>query len=73
VAVERLVRQRDFSEVDAWNRVTSQATRENRVAAADFVVDNGGSPEQLDAEVERLWAWVATLEQVPPPSPKPAK
>ena len=53
VAVERLVTYRGFSEVDAWNRVTSQATREDRVAAADFVVDNGGSPEHLDEEVER--------------------
>jgi len=67
VAVERLVTHRGFSEVDAWNRVTSQASREDRVAAADFVVDNGGTPEQLDAEVERLWAWIATVPQVDPP------
>ena len=73
VAVERLVTYRGFSEVDAWNRVTSQATREDRVAAADFVVDNSGSPEHLDDEVERAWAWMATLEHVDPPTVRPPK
>jgi dephospho-CoA kinase len=73
IAVERLVKYRGFSEVDAWNRVTSQASREDRVAAADFVVDNSGTPEQLDAEVERLWAWIATLDEVAPPPVRPSK
>ena len=73
VAVDRLVTYRGFSDVDAWNRVTSQASREERVAAADFVVDNGGSPEALDAEVERLWAWIGTLGHVDPPAPREKK
>jgi dephospho-CoA kinase len=73
VAVERLVTYRGFSEVDAWNRVTSQATREERVAAADFVVDNSGSPEHLDEEVERAWAWIGTLDHVDPPAPREKK
>ena len=41
------------------------------MAAADFVVDNSGSPEHLDEEVERLWAWMATLEHVDPPTARP--
>src|SRR3712207_4519256 len=57
VAVERLVRYRGFDEVDAWSRIERQASREDRLAAADFVVDNSGGPEDLDQQVDALWAW----------------
>ena len=43
VAVERLMAYRGFSEADARSRIASQASREQRLAAADFVVRNGGS------------------------------
>ena len=61
VAVARLVEQRGFDEADARARIANQATREDRLALADFVVDNSGSPEDLDAEVDRLWAWLDGL------------
>lgn len=67
VAVERLVRHRGFSEVDAWNRINAQATREERLAMATYVVDNSGTPEQLDAEIDKLWAWLQTVPDVPVP------
>jgi dephospho-CoA kinase len=67
VAVERLVRYRGFDEVDAWSRIGRQATREDRLAAADFVVDNSGPAEALDDQVDRLWAWAQGREQVPAP------
>jgi len=67
VAVERLVRHRGFDEVDAWARVGRQASREERLAAADFVVDNSGQPEDLDRQVDRLWDWARAREQVPAP------
>ena len=67
VAVERLVRHRGFSEDDARARIAAQISREERVALADFVIDNGGDLDHLDAEVERCWTWLTSLEQ--PPSP----
>lgn len=66
-AVERLVSYRGFTEVDAWNRINAQATREQRLAIASFVVDNSGPPEALDGEVERLWDWLGSAPQVPIP------
>lgn len=36
-------------------RMAAQATREQRLAAATHVVDNSGTPEQLEEAVARLW------------------
>ena len=76
VQVERLVRFRGFDESDARARISRQATREQRLASADFVVDNSGSPEDLAAQVEALWTWLQTLPQLPadyePITPKSA-
>ena len=43
VAVQRLVAQRGFSEADARARMARQATREERLAKADLVIDNSGT------------------------------
>ncbi|MFV0318435.1 MAG: dephospho-CoA kinase [Microthrixaceae bacterium] len=61
-AVRRLVLYRDFDEADARARIGAQAGRSERLEVADFVVDNSGSPEDLDAEMDRLWDWIGTLE-----------
>jgi dephospho-CoA kinase len=61
IAVQRLVEQRGFDEADARARIANQASREERLARADFVIDNGGDLAQLDAEVERCWAWIEGL------------
>ncbi|MCU1345016.1 MAG: coaE, partial [Acidimicrobiia bacterium] len=61
VAVARLVAHRGFSEADARARIASQASREDRLAAADRVVDNGGSIAELMAQLDALWAWISTL------------
>lgn len=62
VAVQRLVQHRGFSETDARNRIAKQATREHRLSKADFVIDNHGSTEELEPEVERAWGWIQSLE-----------
>jgi len=67
LAVERLAAHRGFSEVDARARVARQASREQRVEAADYVVDNSGTIEALDAELDRLWAWIGSLAERPRP------
>lgn len=61
VAVERLVGQRGMSEDDARARIAKQIAREERNAAADYIIDNGGDREQLEREVAELWAWLQTL------------
>ena len=61
VAVERLVRLRGMPEADARARLAAQASREERLALADYVVDNSGSPEELAARVDALWAWLREL------------
>jgi len=60
-AIERLVGQRGFTEADARARMARQATREERLAAADRVVDNSGTPEELEAQLPELWEWIEGL------------
>lgn len=75
VQVDRLLRFRGFEEADARARIARQSTREQRLAGASFVVDNSGAPEDLTAQIDRLWAWLQSLPQLPPDfalsSPKP--
>ena len=61
VAVARLVETRAMEEADARARVAAQVSREERLALADYVVDNSSSPEHLLAEVDGLWAWLNGL------------
>lgn len=61
VAIERLVEHRGFDRADAEARIAAQYTREERLALADFVVDNGGDLEALEAEVDRCWSWLQEL------------
>ena len=56
VAVERLVAQRGMTEADARARIAAQATREQRRAVATHVLDNSGTPEELEQQVRALWA-----------------
>ncbi len=59
-AVDRLQAFRNFSESDARARIANQMTRAERLAQADLVIDNSGTPEDLDVEVDRAWAWIST-------------
>lgn len=61
VAVRRLVEHRRMVEADVRSRMAAQATREQRLALADFVIDNSGSRGHLAAEVERCWDWIEGL------------
>jgi len=53
--VARLVR-RGLTAEDARARIAVQATDEQRRAVADVVLDNSGTPEELAAQVDRVWA-----------------
>lgn len=63
VAIERLVTHRGFERKDAEARIAAQYTREERLALADFVVDNGGDLDALEAEVDRCFAWLERLNE----------
>ena len=56
VAVRRLVDSRGMDESDARRRVAAQASREDRLASADYVLDNRGSIADLRRQVEALWS-----------------
>ncbi|TNY37645.1 dephospho-CoA kinase [Thermomonospora catenispora] len=51
----RLTGARGMSEEDARARIAAQATREERLKIADYVIDNSGTLEELDAAVDALW------------------
>lgn len=61
LAVARLVAHRGVREDDARARMARQASRADRAAQADLVIDNSGTPEDLSNEVGRAWAWIESL------------
>ena len=61
VAISRLVQFRNMNEEDARRRMASQASREERLKVADRVIDNSGSPDALNSQVDEVWDWFATL------------
>ena len=70
VAIERLIAHRAFTERDARARVANQASRIDRLAIADFVVDNSGSFDDLRPQIETCWHWIDSLPR-PDPSDAP--
>jgi dephospho-CoA kinase len=64
VQVDRMVRIRGMSEDDARARVAAQATREDRLAIATYVVDNSGTLDDLRRRVDDVYAALSA-----PPSP----
>ena len=58
--VQRLVEQRGMSEDEARSRIAAQAGREQRLAAADHVLSNDGSLEQLQVAADQVWDDLST-------------
>jgi dephospho-CoA kinase len=61
LAIARLIEHRGFSEADARARVARQASRDERLASADRVIDNSGTVEDLRAQVDDVWRWIEAL------------
>jgi len=53
--VERLVRLRGMAADQARARMAAQASREQRLAVADIVIDNSGSLDDLDRRIAEVW------------------
>jgi dephospho-CoA kinase len=66
IALHRLVTFRGFSESDAAARMARQASRTDRLAVADVVIDNNGERDELVPQIDAAWAWIAGL---PRPAP----
>lgn len=45
-----------MTEADARARMAAQATREQRLAVADLVIDNDGPVEALEPQVREVWS-----------------
>ncbi len=53
--VERMLRDRGWTREDAESRIAAQATREDRLAAATYVIENTGSLDDLRARVQEVY------------------
>jgi dephospho-CoA kinase len=69
VAVARVVGQRGMREADVRARMANQASRDERLARADRVIDNGGTLADLERQVDGAWAWIADLPVSAAPRP----
>ncbi len=61
VAVQRLVAQRGLSDDDARARIANQASRQSRLEVADFVIDNNGTVEELEPQIDACYRWARSL------------
>ena len=55
VQLDRLTRQRGMPEDQARERMDAQASRAERLAIADIVVENSGPLAELDRRIDDLW------------------
>jgi len=53
--IQRLMARNGFSRAEAESRIAAQATREDRRAAADVVLDNTGTLARLRDQIAALW------------------
>jgi dephospho-CoA kinase len=56
IQLDRLMNVRGMSEDEARARIASQTSREDRLAAADLVVDNSGTLAELDRRINEIWS-----------------
>ncbi|WP_459799743.1 dephospho-CoA kinase [Herbidospora sp. RD11066] len=54
--IRRLAENRGMSESDARARIAAQASREERLSIADTVIDNNGTVDDLDRQIDEAWA-----------------
>lgn len=59
VQIERMVRDRGWTEEEARSRIAAQATRDERRAVATHLIDNTGTREDLRARITEVFAELA--------------
>jgi dephospho-CoA kinase len=70
VQVERLMRKRGFTREQALERIRMQSAQSNKVAAADIVIKNTGSYEDLWKQVNAAWKSTKSEEKTEPAPPR---
>jgi len=58
--LKRLMARDGLDEQQARARIDSQLSQSEKAAVADFIIDNSGSPDELEAQVE---AWLGGLNE----------
>jgi dephospho-CoA kinase len=61
IAIDRVVRDRGMKASDVRARIDKQASRKDRFAIADRVLDNSGTKEDLVRQVDEAWEWIVAL------------
>jgi dephospho-CoA kinase len=61
IAIDRVVRDRGMKASDVRARIEKQASRKDRLAIADRVLDNSGTKEDLIRQVDEAWEWIVAL------------
>lgn len=56
--IRRLMARNGVTREQAEARVRAQATREERLAVADRIVNNAGDPAATVAQVDEIWTWL---------------
>ena len=56
--LERIVRDRGIDETEAMKMIASQMPADLKRARADYVIENAGSLEDLEEEVNRVWGGI---------------
>lgn len=64
VQLRRLMARDNFGEPEARARIAAQMSQEEKVARADYVIDNSGSPEEAEKAVRALYQKLAG--EIPP-------
>ena len=59
VRLERIVRERKIEEAEAMKMIAAQMPADLKRARADYVIENEGTREELEAEVDRVWKEIA--------------
>jgi dephospho-CoA kinase len=57
--LERIVRDRGLDEAEAMKMIAAQMPADLKRARADYVIENAGTLEELESEVDRVWEEIA--------------
>jgi len=59
IRLDRIVRDRGIDEAEAMKMIASQMPADLKRARADYVIENAGTREDLEIEVDRVWQEIA--------------
>jgi len=59
IRLDRIVRDRGIDEAEAMKMIASQMPADLKRARADYVIENAGTREDLETEVDRVWQEIA--------------